>query len=202
MIKLFVFDLGNVILPFDNHPIAERIVARSAGRRSPEEVFHYLFDLHLGAINHYEEGLCSSREFFEGLKDRYGLLCDFEEFKDLWNDIFREDHEVIRIITDLKAKGFPLFLLSNTNELHFEYILDTYPIVRLMDQWILSYKVGAKKPKKAMFDAIFERADVQGSEVFYVDDVEEYVEQARRMGITGHVFKDAEGLSRAIEAVL
>ena len=68
-----------------------------------------------------------------------------------------------RIVSCLKAKGFPLFLLSNTNELHFTYILERYPIVRIMDELILSFEVGAKKPKKRMYEAIFERMDVKGT---------------------------------------
>ncbi len=151
MTKLFVFDLGNVILPFDNHQIAEKLHGRSGLRDTctPSDIFRYLFDWEKGSINGYEEGLCSSLEFFFEVRDRYKLDLGFDEFKDIWNDIFAENTEVSEIVTCLKARGFPLFLLSNTNELHFAYILERYPIVRLMDEWILSFEVGAKKPKKA-----------------------------------------------------
>jgi glucose-1-phosphatase len=202
MIKLFVFDLGNVILPFDNRQIAEKLHRRSALKDSltPSDIFEYLFDWETGSVNGYEEGLSSSQEFFSDLKDRYELDLGFQEFKDIWNDIFTENPDVKEIITTLKGKGFPLFLLSNTNELHFTYIFDRYPIVHLMDELILSFEVGAKKPKKRMYDAIFERTDVQRDEVFYVDDMAPYVEQARSMGIKGHVFREAPGLLRALEA--
>jgi glucose-1-phosphatase len=202
MIKLFVFDLGNVILPFDNHQIAEKLHRRSALKDSctPPDIFTYLFDWEEGSINGYEEGLCSSLEFFSDIKERYKLDLGFDEFKEIWNNIFSENREVSEIITRLKARGFPLFLLSNTNELHFDYILDRYPIVRLMDERILSFEVGAKKPKKRMYDAIFERADVGRDEVFYVDDMAPYIERAREMGIKGVVFKDAPDLRKALEA--
>ena len=95
------------------------------------------------------------------MRDRYRLGLDFDEFKDIWNNIFRENLEVNEIIVYLKAKGFPLFLLSNTNELHFTHIIERYPIVHLMDEWILSFEVGAKKPKKRIYDAIFEKMDVR-----------------------------------------
>jgi putative hydrolase of the HAD superfamily len=202
MTKLFVFDLGNVILPFENHQIAEKLHGRSAlkGACTPSDIFQYLFDGEKGSVNGYEEGLSSSLEFFFDVRDRYKLDLGFDEFRDIWNDIFSEDLEVNEIITCLKAKGFPLFLLSNTNELHFAYILERYPIVHLMDEWILSFEVGAKKPKKRLYDAIFEKTDVAREEVFYVDDMAPYVERARDMGMKGLVFREAADLWKALEA--
>jgi putative hydrolase of the HAD superfamily len=202
MTKLFVFDLGNVILPFENHQIAEKLHRRSAVKDAytPSDIFRYLFDSEKGSINGYEEGLFSSLEFFFDVKNRYKLDLGFDEFRDVWNNIFSESPEVNRIITCLKTRGFPLFLLSNTNELHFSYILERYPIVHLMDEWILSFEVGAKKPKKRMYDAIFERTDVRGEEIFYVDDMAPYVERAREMGIKGLVFRGAADLWKALEA--
>lgn len=202
MIKLFVFDLGNVILPFENRVIADKLHGRSALRDlyTPSDIFEYLFDLEHGSINGFEEGSSSSLEFFADLKDRYELDLGFDEFKDIWNNIFTENAEVGEIISCLKAQGFPLFLLSNTNELHFAHILERYPIVRLMDELILSHEVRAKKPKKRMYDAIFERTDAKADEIFYIDDVAHYVERARGMGIRGLVFKEASDLRDALEA--
>jgi glucose-1-phosphatase len=201
MTKLFVFDLGNVILPFDNRPIAEKYHARSSGVLCADEIFQYLFDLKDGSVNPYEEGLLSSREYFLQTKDHCGLQLGFDEFSHIWNNIFTADDEVIAIIEALKGRGYPIFLLSNTNDLHFSHIKACYPVVHLMDQWILSYEVGAKKPKQRIFDAIFERMEVKGDEVFYVDDVEEYIEAAARVGIKGHVFKNAAALRGALEAM-
>ena len=201
MIKLFVFDLGNVILPFDHRQIAEKLYARSEAKGfcSSADVFQYLFDLRSGSVNVYEEGLSSSLEFFLDVRDRYRLGLDFEEFKDIWNNIFRENLEVNEIIVYLKTKGFPLFLLSNTNELHFTHIIARYPIVHLMDEWILSFEIGAKKPKRRIYEAIFEKVDVNKDEVFYIDDTEEYVGYARSMGMKGLVFRETADLWKALE---
>jgi glucose-1-phosphatase len=201
MIKLFVFDLGNVILPFDNQPIADKLHARSDRDCTPDDIFQYLFDLRDGSINPYEEGLYSSFQFFLDVRDRYGLRIEFDEFADIWNNIFRKNPEVDELIMHLKAQDVPLFLLSNTNELHFAHIIDRYPIVHLFDEWILSFEVGAKKPKKRIYDAIFEKMDVRPHEVFYIDDVEEYVVMARRMGMNGLVYKEVGDLQHAVQAM-
>lgn len=136
----------------------------------------------------------SSDEFFSGLKRQFHLDMNMKDFGNIWNPIFRDDPEVNRIILYLKEKGYPLFLLSNTNELHFSYIMEKYPIVHSFDEWLLSFEVGAKKPQKRIYDAIFEKMDIQPSEVFYVDDISRYVETAQQLGINGMVFKSADQL--------
>jgi len=196
MIKLFVFDLGNVILPFEHRQIAVKLheTSRIQDRFTPDDLFKFLFDRDRGLVNPYEEGLMSSVDFFAKLREKYKLELEFEEFQDIWNIIFEENTEVNDIIAYLKNKGLPVFLLSNTNELHFSYIMERYPIVHSLDEWILSYEVGAKKPKQKIYDTIFEKTDTVRGEVLYVDDVPEYVEAAKTYGLQGLVFKNAKDI--------
>ena len=196
MIKLFVFDLGNVILPFEHRQIASKLYKKSEKQTatSPDEIFKFLFDRGRGIVNIYETGNMSSLEFFSSLKEHYRLAMDFEEFKNIWNPIFHENLQVSDAVLYLKSKGYPVYLLSDTNELHFNYVAETYPVVHKMDEWILSYQVGVKKPEKRIYDVIFEKTDVDRGEVFYIDDIERYVEAAKGFGIKGMVFRDADGL--------
>jgi len=153
-----------------------------------------MFDGEHGYVNFYEEGCMSSLEFFSYLKERYRLEMNFEEFKGIWNPIFREDEEVVQIIHYLKDRGYPLFLLSNTNELHMTFIEKEYPVVHVFDEWILSFKVGVKKPHRKIYDEIFKRIDIEKNETFYIDDVEGYVEAAKGYGLKGMVFRNAQEL--------
>lgn len=191
MIELFVFDLGNVILPFDHRQIADKLCAHAKGNggRSREEIFGHIFDLQEGFINPFEEGVFSSLEFYVRIRDRYDLDLDFEAFKEIWNNIFWDSPEVNEVIVCLKAMGYPLFLLSNTNELHFSYILERFPIIHMLDEWILSFEVGAKKPKQRIYEAIFQKTDIPADRMLYIDDVPAYVEAAERIGINGLLFK-------------
>ena len=109
MIKLFVFDLGNVILPFEHRQIAVKLheTSRIQDRFTPDDLFKFLFDRDRGLVNPYEEGLMSSVDFFAKLREKYKLELEFEEFQDIWNIIFEEDLEVNDTIMYLKNKGFP-----------------------------------------------------------------------------------------------
>jgi putative hydrolase of the HAD superfamily len=204
MTKLFVFDLGNVILPFEHRQIGAKLYERSRDRNglTPQRIFDVLFDMEEGLINRYEEGLMSSSEFFGDLKNRFELDMELETFMDIWNPIFREDEDVKRTILFLKERGYPLFLLSNTNELHFSYIIKKYPIVHVFDEWILSFEVGAKKPEERIFRTIFEKMDIPAEDVFYIDDIAPYVEAAKGLGIDGMVFRDGKQLWDAVNKKL
>lgn len=200
MIKLFVFDLGNVILPFEHHQIAAKLHEASLikDRFTPDDIFRYLFDHQKGFVNAYEEGLISSRDFFKKLKERYKLELEPEDFKEIWNDIFEEDAGVSEIILYLKEKGYPIFLLSNTNELHFSYVMERYPIIHHFDEWILSFEVGAKKPQEKIYDVIFERRSLERHEVLYIDDIPDYIRAAAGYGIPGIVFREAADIWKVI----
>jgi len=130
-IEVILFDLGNVILPFSHFQIAEKLSRFTQERefQDPQKIFSYLFDFEKGAVNGYETGRASSTEFFQSLKNLLHLSISFEEFIPIWNDIFTEDREVSEIIRSLKGKK-RLGLISNTNSLHFDYILSTFPIIR------------------------------------------------------------------------
>ena len=192
MTKLLVFDLGNVILPFEHRQIATKLHAFSGFERSPGEIFQFLFDWEQGLVNDYEKGLMSTAEFFEAIREYTGAKISIDEFTLIWNDIFHEEPSMNELIGCLKGKGFPLFLLSNTSELHFRYIVDKYPIVGLFDELILSFEVGAKKPDERIYQAVMKRTNLPPEEILYIDDIEEFVEAARRLGMRGHVFKNTE----------
>jgi FMN phosphatase YigB (HAD superfamily) len=200
MTKLFVFDLGNVILPFEHRQIAAKLHQKSGHKKNlvPDELFQFIFGKTNGLVNAYEKGQISSFQFFTALRERFHLQIDYEEFKGIWNDIFRENPEMNKAVMYLKDKGYPLFLLSNVSELHFAYIIERYPLVHVFDEWILSFEVGAKKPEKRIYDVIFERMAVPAHEVFYIDDIPEFVETARGFGIKGMVFESTDQLWEAL----
>ena len=204
MIKLFVFDLGNVILPFDHRQIAAKLHGSMRDKTlfTSDDIFTFMFGDDEGLINIYETGQISSEEFFGQLKERYKLDMTFDGFGDIWNPIFWENPEVNDAIMYLKSESYPVFLLSNTNELHFSYIIERYPIVHVMDEWILSFEAGVKKPDKRIYDMIFEKMDVNNNEVFYIDDIERYVKAAKGLGIQGMVFKEAGQLRKEINRIV
>ena len=202
-IEVILFDLGNVILPFSHFQIAEKLSRFSQKKefQDPQKIFSYLFDFEKGTVNSYETGRVSSSKFFQSLKEILHLSISFEEFIPIWNDIFTEDREVSEIIRSLKGKK-KLGLISNTNSLHFDYILSTFPIIRTFDKWILSHEVGFKKPAVQIFQRAIEWASVEPEKILLIDDTKGHVEVAVSLGMQGIHFISANQLKEELSMKL
>jgi len=202
-IEVIFFDLGNVILPFNNYQIAEKLCrfSQKEESREPGKIFSYLFDLENGVINDFDRGRVSPSEFFQSIKKYLGLSIAFEKFIPIWTDIFTEDREVSEIIRSLKGK-WRLGLLSNTDPLHFHYIVSTFPIVSALEKWILSYEVGFKKPDARIFQRAMEWASVEPEKILFIDDTKGHVEAAASLGMQGIHFRSGEQLRGALNLKL
>jgi len=194
-IEVVLFDLGNVILPFTHYQIAEKLSQFSQRKefQDPQRIFFYLFDFEKGAVNGYEVGKISSIQFFKSLKKYLHLSLSFKKFIPIWNDIFTEDQGVSEIIRSLKGKK-KLGLISNTNLLHFDYILSKFPVIRIFDKWILSHEVGFKKPDVHIFQKAMEWASVEPGKILLIDDMKKHVEVAVSLGMQGIHFISAQQL--------
>lgn len=203
MVKIVVFDLGNVILPFDHLPIAKRLHARMCDRtmHTADQIHDYIFDWDAGSYIRYEEGAVTTAAFVRDICRRFDLDLDLAGFSVLWNDIFTLDREVAAIIGELKARRIPLFILSNTNELHWTHCRATYPVMGLFDTLIASHEVKLRKPFRPIFEELLRRAPgVQPGDVLFIDDWEKNVLGAGAVGIATHLFTGAAGLRARLAA--
>ena len=202
-IEVILYDLGNVILPFNHYQIAEKLSRYSQKKelRDPKKIFSYLFDLQEGIINRFDVGEISPPEFFQTLKGNLGLSISFDQFIPIWDAIFSENVEVSQIILSQRGR-FKLGLLSNTDSLHFDYILSKFPIMGAFDKWILSYEVGFKKPAVEIFQKAIGWASVDPRKILFVDDIEKHVEVAISLGMEGIHFISAEQLKEELSLKL
>jgi len=202
-IEVLLYDLGNVILPFNHFQIAEKLSRFSQRKKfqDPPKMFSYLFDFEKGAVNGYEVGKVSSLEFFQSLREFLQLSLSFEEFISIWNEIFIEDQEVSQIILSQKGR-WKLGLLSNTNPLHFDYVLAKFSIIRVFDRWILSHEAGFKKPAVEIFQKAIHWASVEPRKILFIDDMKKHVEVAASLGMQGIHFISAGQLREELSLKL
>jgi putative hydrolase of the HAD superfamily len=194
-VEVILFDLGNVILPFDHRQIGEKLLqfAQRKETEDPKKIFDYLFDLETGAVNLYETGKMTSPEFFQSLQAFFHLQMSFDQFVTVWNDIFTENGEVSEIVRSLKGK-VKLGLVSNTNALHFDYIASRFPVVYSFERWFLSHEVGFKKPAPEIYRKAIEWASAEPEKILFIDDSIVNVEAAVSLGMQGLHFVSARRL--------
>src|SRR3989338_9777122 len=101
----------------------------------------------------FEKGDISPREFYKRAARLLGVKLPYRDFVEIWNDIFWEDQDTCALARELK-KSYQLFLLSNVNRLHFEHIRKKFEIIKIFDEIILSFMVGAIKPDRLIFEDV------------------------------------------------
>lgn len=200
MIKLIIFDLGKVILDFSFSSVAEGLAgsSRHALYKDHGNVADYLLKHGTDIAVRYESGKIGSEEFYNHIKESLYLDLSFDQFKQIWSDIFRENEGVADLIERLK-KDFRLCLLSNTNELHFDFIKENFPVVNNFDIWVLSYEAGVMKPDPEIFRIALQKAGIEAEEAIFIDDIRGHVLGAQGLGINSVEFKSVAQITRFIE---
>ena len=141
MIKAVLFDLGRVIVPFDFNRGYTRLEARCGipAAEIPARIAP------TGLVNRFEKGDIESREFVRQLSGHLKLDTNYEEFCEIWCSIFLPDLLVPEAMLRGIAEKYRLVLLSNTNAIHFEMVLEHYPALQHFHSFVLSYKTGSMK---------------------------------------------------------
>ena len=115
MIKTLIFDFGDVFINLD----------KAGAMKNALELFQMeSLSEELVAINTlYEQGLLTTQEFLEFYQDNFSNLTE-KEIIDAWNYILKDfPLNRLEFLQKLeKEKKFKLILLSNTNELHINWI--------------------------------------------------------------------------------
>jgi HAD superfamily hydrolase (TIGR01509 family) len=173
-----VFDLGKVLVDFDYSIAGRRIAAQSD--LPPAEVQH-LID-HSPLLYRFETGLMSKHEFFEAVRAATGFRGRLEEFTSFFADIFFPMPAMIELHGQLRLRGVPTFIFSNTNELAIEHIRRNFPFFAEFTDYIFSYEHGAMKPDARLYEVVEHKAGRRGAEILYLDDRAENVEAGAKRG--------------------
>jgi len=193
-IKALALDLGNVLVKVDHCRFCRRL-ADLAGL-TPEEVFARIFesDLEPG----YDTGRLTSEEFHRRVTDHFGVALPFPQFAFWWSDIFDPMEGMADLVSRL-ATQYPLYLLSNTNLLHFAYIKERYPWLDNFQSFILSYEVGSRKPEPGIYQALIRRTALLPGQCLFVDDKLPFVTAARGQGLVAWQFTSPGEFIRSLQ---
>ncbi|MCS7237946.1 MAG: HAD family phosphatase [Thermoguttaceae bacterium] len=196
-VRFVYFDLGKVIVDFDVSRMC-RQMAEVAGV-SAELVHEALYGE--GLQRQYELGLISTEEFYESFCRRIGACPRPEELLHAACDIFSLNLSVVPIVCRLALMRFPIGLLSNTCEAHWQYINRRYRgVAELFRLGCASYQVHAMKPDPEIFRRAAQLAGCPPEEIFFVDDHEPNVRGAQAVGFQAVVFQGAESLADELRA--
>jgi len=147
-------------------------------------------------VSEYETGRLSSQQHYRKVCRRLQMEVSIEKFRELWGSMFLPEPLLSEsFLQDLK-KRYRLMLLSNTNEIHFDFVIQNYPILRMIEERLLSYQAGCMKPQARIFELAIKKAGVAPENIFFTDDRPENIEAAQRSGIQALLFQSETQLKR------
>lgn len=187
------FDLGNVLIRVDHGRFCRRL-AEAAGLPS-QEVYAVVFNSRLEPD--YDTGRLSSWEFYRAVCRRLGINLPFPRFCEWWQNIF-DPMEGMDQVVEALAGRYPLYLASNTNDLHFSYIYRRFPLVHRLTGFVLSYRVGSRKPDAAFYQALIRSIGRPPEQILFVDDKAPFVEAARTQGLSAWQFASPQDFVRRL----
>jgi putative hydrolase of the HAD superfamily len=194
MIKNIVFDFGDIFINLDKSAVYKHLALFGQPVLTPE------MDI---LAKTYEVGKISSKEFLSQLQKMIPT-ASITEVTDAWNSIlldFPEDR--LRFLEELNSTGtHRLFLLSNTNELHIRYVMETMGMDRwnrfksCFEQFYLSHEIHMRKPNTKIFDFVLNENGLAASDTYFIDDTQENTDAAASIGIkTWHLIVGSEDVT-------
>ena len=196
-IELIMFDLGNVIFNFDHMITCNKLSEYS--KKDSAYIYNFIFKSSL--IKSYDRGKISSSELFSTISDELDLHISFKEFNLAWSEIFWLNNGIDLLISWAKTQA-KIAILSNTDEMHFNYIRDKFEIISEFDFIFLSYEIGYSKPESEIFEYAINKTGISADKIIFIDDIQEFVDAANKSGINGIWYKNISTLKKDLEAYL
>lgn len=185
VIKNIVFDLGGVIMTLDPAEALRRF--KALGLSDAERYLDSYTQS--GIFGNLEEGKITAEDFRSKLSSLTGHELTFDECKHAWLG-YRKDvpQRNLDLLKELRAKGYRLILLSNTNPFMMDWALSSEfdgkdsSLNDYFDALYLSYRLGIMKPAPDFFRQVLDNESILPEETLFVDDGPRNVEAAGKLG--------------------
>lgn len=199
MINTIIFDLGGVLLNLDLQRSMESFGAlgldakswftnesreNSAGGALCEGIVaSKITDL-------YQTGKITTEEFLSEVLKGCRKGTTTKEVAAAWNAMLLDiPMKKLDVLKRLRRTGYKVYMLSNTNEEHWQYIEKNFfpeSVTNYFDGVYMSQVLGMAKPDKRVFEHVLKDIGAEAEDCLYVDDTASNCEAAASLGF--HAF--------------
>jgi putative hydrolase of the HAD superfamily len=180
MIKNIIFDFGDVFLNLDKAGPSKVLKQKGIDSVTKEDE---------ELLRTYEVGKVTSEEVILHFNKNYSLKND--EFKWIWNSMLLDFPDYrFDFLKNLKSSNkYRLFLLSNTNEIHIDWVKEDWGMERYDDfkscfeKFYLSHEIHLRKPNADIYEFVLSENQLKPDETFFIDDTKVNTDAASAIGI-------------------
>lgn len=197
-IEAVLFDLGGVLIQID-FPRAFDAWATHAGVPAAQLAARFRFDADYAR---HETGALDAAGYFAALGRTLGIELPPAQWLAGWNALLAAEMPGMRaLIGRLAATGMPLFLFSNSNEVHRQCWSARHAgLLQPFRAVFVSSDLGLRKPDSAAYAEVIRRMGVAPERVLFLDDLEANVAGARAAGLRAHRVDSSAEVARTLAA--
>ena len=192
-IRHIILDLGGVVLNIDYAKTIDafhRLGIDNAKELYTQQAQYPLFDL-------LETGKITPDEFYDEFRKLTGKNLTDREIRDAWNAMLLDFPEKrLEMLRDL-SKHYSLFLLSNTNIIHYEAYTATlksqfglHDLSDFFKKEYYSHEIGLRKPQPEVFRLVLNEQQLLPHETLFIDDSKQHIEGAKTIGLKTHLLSN------------
>lgn len=194
-----LFDFGNVIIDIDVDGAISRMT-----KLLKSDVDR---DLLTGIINEYESARISTDLFINKIisHSRYGVQAF--HIIEAWNSMLIGIPEYRLVMLKELRKKYNVYLLSNTNELHLQWVYQHLNRIHhvehfekeFFDQAFYSHLVRDRKPHPSIFKHVIDETLLTPELTLFMDDVKENIDVAQKLGFNTHWVQPGEEIGEYLK---
>jgi putative hydrolase of the HAD superfamily len=191
-VKNIIFDFGGVIFNIDHQRVENAF--RNLGLDNFDRLFNQA--VQTDVFRKFETGSITPDEFRHTLRDITGLTVPDDTLDDAWNQILvNYPPHRIELLKQIGA-NYRLFLLSNTNSIHYDHYIAIffeefgYDFTSLFEETFWSFKIGKRKPDPDPYLHILDKHRLTPAETLFIDDSIQNIEAASSLGIKAFHLND------------
>jgi epoxide hydrolase-like predicted phosphatase len=195
MTRAVVLDIGGVVfIPKTFHPLAKEY-AKIMIRKEDEVYETFVKYWHMWKLEKIKES-----EFFENLMKDLGVKADKDRLREIMYSFPELDMEIVSLIKRLK-NGYEIFSLTNHAREFFDFLDRKHGLNGMFDRIFKSYETGLAKPDPRFFEYMLKETGMKPEECVFVDDREENVETARKLGMRAILYENAKILETELRKI-
>ena len=184
-LKAIIFDFGGVLLDLD---ISKTEAAMS--KLLNTEIVAPNKDRYREITLALEKGQMLPEAFIFAIQSMCDPVPQGRDVVDAWNAMLCGWQQDRFTILDELKKDYSIYLLSNTNQIHLDYVIreleEVYQIDnfedRFFNQCFYSHKMNAWKPEKEIYKQVESTIGLERSEFIFIDDNGNNINGAKELG--------------------
>jgi len=193
-VKAYLFDLGNVIV----HIHIDRFLP-VLGLDTTWDIKDALAKYEQSGLSRdFELGNISFDEFYRSSCELFEIDVARDTFLAAWNAIIGDEIDGMHDIVEQCTQRAPVYLLSNTNDPHYQDALSKSLALHQMQEHFLSYRMNLLKPDPRIYTETIDRIGLPPESIFFTDDREDNIQSAKEVGLNAVQFKSSQQLREVL----